>query len=67
MFCRLPLVQETRSLEVLAAGEKRSGYSGLVKVIAAKEHKEHKEASGFARENRSFLEIFVFLCGYSFS
>ena len=37
------------------------------KVIAAKEHKKHKEVSGFARENSSFLEIFVFLCGYRFS
>ena len=41
-------------------------YSSLIKVIAAKEHKEHKEVSGFSGEHRSFLEIFVFLCGYSF-
>ncbi len=44
-----------------------ASYSGFIKVIAAKEHKEHKEVSGFARENRSLLEIFVFLCGYSVS
>jgi len=31
-----------------------------MKVIAAKEHKEHKEGSGFARVNRSYFEIFVF-------
>ena len=42
-------------------------YSGLIQVIAAKKHKEHKEVSGFSRENRSFLEIFVVLCGYRFS
>ena len=42
-------------------------YGGFIQVIAAKEHKKHKEVSGFSRENPSFLEIFVFLCGYSFS
>jgi len=37
-----------------------------MKFLAAKTHKKHKEVSGLARENRSFLEIFVLLCGSSF-
>jgi len=38
-----------------------------MKFLAAKKHQKHKEVSGLARENRSFLEIFVPLCGDGFS
>jgi len=38
-----------------------------MKFLAAKKHQKPKEVSGLARENRSFLEIFVLLSGDSFS
>jgi len=37
-----------------------------MKFIATKKHEKHKEVSGLASESRSFLEIFVLLCGYRF-
>ncbi len=52
---------------LLVVEKRRPASGGLIKIIAAKEHKEHKEVSGFSMENSSFLEIFVFLYGYSFS